>query len=252
MQGSDGKAGDAVKGKAQHFAQRVVALPCNPLRAFIIDTGAFEAHQWEHAPQEQVHFLKRGEFLQNLAGYQPIIGMVIHRFHAHRIQQLVVALGGKPFEEGIGIPFTSDTVDNLAAVQIGIHHGVHGADVILSVAVNGNGDIAFILGLHEPCQHCVLVAPVAALANAGEVAILPGKVSDNLPGSILGAVVDEQYLAVGTDFFRVSQRSQLAKKHGGSNGKNCLLVIAGDHNIQDRCCHKRLLLLGQLVLSYMA
>ncbi len=114
---------------------------------------------------------------------------------------MIEPLGGEPLEEGVGIPAAAHTVDHLGTVQIFLHHFVHGVDVILSVAVDGNGDIAAaaVQRLHQTGQHGVLVTPVPALGNADVMLVLSGKIADQLPGFVLGAVVDEQHPAFVAD-----------------------------------------------------
>ena len=51
--------------------------------------------------------------------------------------------------------------------------------------VDGDGDVAAALGLHQPGQHGVLVAAVAALGDADIVLVLRGKILDQLPCCLL-------------------------------------------------------------------
>ena len=161
--------------------------------------------------------------------------MVIDHLGPHHGQELVKALGGGPLEEGVRLPAGADAVDHLTAVMVGIHHGVHGVDVVLAVTVDGDGDVALILGLHQPGQHGVLMAPVAALANAQIVLVLAGKIGDNVPGSVLTAVIDEEDAAVLTDLAGGGEGFDLIQEHGGGDGQHLLLVIAGNDNKQSGC-----------------
>ena len=58
--------------------------------------------------------------------------MVEHNVHTHGLHQLVEGFCGKALEEGIGCPLGSGTVDDLIALQIGIHHSFHGTDIVLT------------------------------------------------------------------------------------------------------------------------
>ena len=72
-------------------------------------------------------------------------------------------------------------VHNITAVAVGVHHAVHCVDIVLPIAVDGNGDVATALGLHQARQYGVLVAAVAALADADIVCIAGRQLVDNFP-----------------------------------------------------------------------
>ena len=111
--------------------------------------------------------------------------MVKDNFRTHSIQDFVETLGGKTLEKRVGIPLAAHAVDDIATVAVGIHHAVHGVDVVLAVAVDGNGDVAAALCLHQARQHGVLVAAVAALADADVMLVTGGQFVDDSPGAIL-------------------------------------------------------------------
>ena len=157
--------------------------------------------------------------------------MVEHDIRAKGIHQVVEALGSEPLEEGVGIPAAAHAVDHLGTVQIFLHHLVHGVDVILTIAVNGDGDVAVVgAGLHQARQHGVLMAPVPALGNADEMRILLCKAADELPGLIAGAIVDEQHPALVADHAFFGEAGDLLQEHRRCNGQHLLLVVAGDHD----------------------
>ena len=114
---------------------------------------------------------------------------------------MVKALGGEALEEGVCIAAAAHAVDHLGTVQILFNHLVHGVDVVLAVAVDGDGDIAAaaVQGFHQTGQHGVLVAAVPALRDPDEMLILFCKPGDELPCLIPGAVVDKQHPALVAD-----------------------------------------------------
>ena len=71
------QAGNSLKGQSQHFTKGIFAFTCQSLVALIVDTGAFEPHHGEHSTQEQIYFLEICEFLQDAAGNQPVIGVIV-------------------------------------------------------------------------------------------------------------------------------------------------------------------------------
>ena len=86
-------------------------------------------------------------------------------------------------------------VHHVHARQVFVDHRVHGVDVVLAVAVDGNGHVGQVLGGHQARQQSVLMAAVAGKADAPVVLVRFSQASDDVPGLILGTVVDEQYAA---------------------------------------------------------
>ena len=87
--------------------------------------------------------------------------MVEHHLRAHPVHDLVKALGGEALEEGVGVALGTHAIHDLAALPVLLHHLVHGVDVVLAVAVDADGDVAFVLHGHQAAQKGVLVPPVA-------------------------------------------------------------------------------------------
>ena len=74
--------------------------------------------------------------------------MVENHICPHPVQQFIKALCGKALKESIRFTFASDAIDDFCAIQVCIHHFVHGIDIILPVTVNGNGNITLVLRFH--------------------------------------------------------------------------------------------------------
>ena len=163
--------------------------------------------------------------------------MIVDHLCAHFVQQLIEALGGEAFEKRIGIPVGTNAVDHLIALSIGRHHFVHGVDVVLTVAVDGDGNVAAVLCLHESGQYGVLVSAIPALANAKKMGILMGETGDDVPGGILTAVVHKQHPAVRGNVSRSGQVGELFQKLRSGNGQHRLLVIAGNDEIENGKFH---------------
>ena len=93
-----------------------MAFSSQTLVTLIVDAGALEAHQGDHAPQEDVDLLEVGKFPQNPAADQPVIRMVEYHLSPHPVHQTVEAFRGEPLEEGVRVPLAAHAVDHLAAV----------------------------------------------------------------------------------------------------------------------------------------
>ena len=207
-----------------------MALAGQTLVALIVDGVAGVAHQRHHAPQENVHLAVVGEAFQHPGADEPVVGVVEYDVCAQRVHHMVEALGGEPLEEGVGVPAAAHAVDYLGAVQILFDHLVHGVDVVLTVAVDGDGDVAAaaVERLHQPGQHGVLVAAVPALGDADEVIILRGELLDEGPGGVAGAVVDEEHPALLADKARCGEVVYLFQEQGGCDGEYLFFIVAGN------------------------
>ena len=156
---------------------------------------------------------------------------------------MVEALGGEPLEEGVGVPAAAHAVDYLGAVQILFDHLVHGVDVVLAVAVDGNGHVGQVLGGHQARQQSVLMAAVAGKADAPVMLVRFSQASDDVPGLILGTVVDEQYAAFVRYLARCGKVFDFFQEHAAGQGQHGLFIVTGNHDIQDGVSHWDVLLL---------
>ena len=126
--------------------------------------------------------------------------MVENNLGPHPVHELIEALSGETLEEGVGVPLAAHAVDHLAAVQISIHHFIHGVDVVLAVTINGDGDVAAVLGFHEACKDRILMSPIAALADAQIMGVRLGKVFNNIPGVVFRTVIYKEHTAIRGNF----------------------------------------------------
>ena len=209
-----------------------MALAGQTLVTLVGDHIVGKAHQRHHAPQKDVDLFVIRKAFQHTGADQAVVCVVEHDICAQGVHHMIKALGGEPLEEGVSVPAAAHTVHHLGTVQILFHHLVHGVDIVLTVAVDGDGDIAAVAvqRLHQPRQHGVLVAAVAALGNADIVLVLCGKALDQFPRFVAGAIVDKEHPAFIADQPLCGQTVDLFQKHGCCNGQHLLLVVAGDHD----------------------
>ena len=111
--------------------------------------------------------------------------MVKDDLRAHGVEDFIEALRGEALKKRVCLALAAHAVHDVAAVAVGVHHGVHRVDVVLPVAVDGDRDVAAAFGLHQARQHGVLVAAVAALADACIVRVTRSQVTDNFPRPVL-------------------------------------------------------------------
>ena len=210
-----------------------MALPGDALGPGIAHRRAPEAHQRHKAAQIEIHFPEVGKLLQDPRAHQAVVGMVVHDLRPHCREQLIEALGSETLEEAVRLPARAHAVDDVIALQILLHHLIHGVDVVLPVTVDGDGDVAAVLCLHEAGQHGILVAAVAALGNAEIVRILFCQVFDDLPGVVPAAVVDKQHAAVLADFPGGGEVLHLVQELRSCYREYRLFVVAWDHDVEN-------------------
>lgn len=227
------KAGDAVEGKGKHFLQRVMAFTRNAFGALVVYAGAAVAHQRHKAAQEQVHFPELGQALQRAFAQQTVIGVIEHHIRSQRLHHFVKALGGGSFEPGVRLALGAHAVHHVHARQVFVDHRVHGVDVVLAVAVDGNGHVGQVLGGHQARQQSVLMAAVAGKADAPVMLVRFSQASDDVPGLILGTVVDEQYAAFVRYLARCGKVFDFFQEHAAGQGQHGLFIVTGNHDIQN-------------------
>ena len=186
-----------------------MALARDALVALVGHAGGLEADQWHHAAQEQVDLPEPGKLLQHAGAHQAVVCVVKDDLGAHGVEDFIEALRGKALKKRVGVALAAHAVHDVAAVAVGVHHGVHRVDVVLAVAVNGNRNVAATFGLHQARQHGILVAAVAALADADIVRVTRSQVTDNFPRPVLRAVVHKQHAAFRADLARGGQVGKL-------------------------------------------
>ena len=180
----------------QHLFQRVFGLSREALVPVIGYDAAFKTDFRHDTPQKEVDLLILGQGVQGPFAHQTVIGVVIHNIHAQHFHELIKALGGGAFEEGVGIPFVPHPIDHLAALMILVQKGVQHVDIVLEIGVQGDGTVRPFPGGHQTGQQGVLMTPVVGQLEAGNQAVFLVEPGDQLPGAILAAVVHQQDAAV--------------------------------------------------------
>lgn len=200
----------------------------------IVNLCAREAHKRNHAAKEQVDFMKIRKGVQHSRAYQTVVCMVVNNFCAHGIQEFVERFCGEALEEGICISLGPYAVDDFRALQILIHHLIHRTDVVLSVAVDGNRDVAVSSRLHHTGKNSILMASVAALADADVVRVFLGVLRYKVPCVVGGAVVDKKNPTLVADPVGVPKMRQFLEKKRRRDRQHLLLVVTGNDNPENR------------------
>ena len=226
--GLDRKARDAVDGQRQHLGERVVRLAGHALVALVVDARAPEAHERHHAAQEQVDLAELRQRVEGAGAQEAVVGVVVDALHAHRGEQAVEGLRREALEERVRLAARADAVDDVAAVEVGVDHGLHRRDVVLAVAVDRDGGVAMSARLHEAAEQGVLVAAVAGERAAAERRVRRRQALDELPGAVPRAVVDEQDVARGVDLALGDEVLELGLEQAARDRQDLLLVVAGD------------------------
>ena len=179
----------------------------------VVDAGALEADHREHASQEDVDFLEVGEFLQGSGGDESVVSVIIDYVCAENIKCLVVSLRGEALHESVCVAVLSYAVNDLAAVVVLLEHLSHGADIVLAVVIDGDGDVTHVLYLKKTCGNGILVASVTGKADTLNIGlVLCRQLLDHIPGVIAGAVVNEKHAALVADETFVTHLKKLAQE----------------------------------------
>ena len=186
-----------------------MAFSGNPFSPRIIRSRTRISNQRDHPPQKQIDFLKLRKGLQYFRREQSVIGMVEYTFDTHPLHHLIKVFCGKAFEKCVRITVITYTIDHFVSLLIQLNHLIHRIYIILSVTVNGNGNITAILRFHQSGKHRILVPVVAALADSGKMFIPRRQSANNLPGIIPAAIIDKKYSAVLQNLIRLNQLFQL-------------------------------------------
>lgn len=117
-----------------------------------------------------------------------------------------------------------------------VEHAVEGVDVILQIGIHTCGNVAALFeGGHETRQKCVLVTAVMGKPDAMEKrGIITVETFNDLPGMVLGPVVDKQDATGLRNHLRVNQGTHLAFQYGRGYGQLFLFAVAGNHQEQNR------------------
>ena len=169
--------------------------------------------------------------------------MIEHHIRPQRLHHFVKTLGGGSFEPGVRLALGAHAVHHVHARQVFVDHRVHGVDVVLAVAVDGNGHVGQVLGGHQARQQSVLMAAVAGKADSPVMLVRFSQASDDVPGLILGTVVDEQYAAFVRYLARCGKVFDFFQEHAAGQGQHGLFIVTGNHDIQDGVSHWDVLLL---------
>ncbi len=89
LQGLDGKAGDAIDGKGEHFFEWILAFACEAFVSFVGHHVALKAYEGRHATKEKIHFPKFGQCAQRAIAHQAIIGVVVGDVNAQSLHESI-------------------------------------------------------------------------------------------------------------------------------------------------------------------
>lgn len=128
-------------------------------------------------------------------------------------------MGRSPFERGIGVTIVADAEHDFGAVAVFLDHLVDGVGIILKVGVHRDAHIrADVQSLHKTGVQRVLMPFVMGEFDAvHRIRILIVKSFDDVPGCILGTVVDEDDPTRHPDGLALLQCKQFASQRRGGN-----------------------------------
>ena len=157
--------------------------------------------------------------------------MVVYNIHAHGHHQTVKTLGCKFFEKRILFPGTADTVNDIAALVVLVHEFFDDMHIVLKIRVHGNRHVRILLGRHQPGQQRVLMSLIPGKLQSQKQRILGVQVFNDVPGLILGTVIDKEHPALPGNFPPIHEVIKDLFQLPGCLRQNLLLVVAGNNHI---------------------
>ena len=132
------------------------------------------------------------ELLQGSRRNESVVGVIIDNVCAEHVKCLVVSLRCEALHESICITVLSYAVYDLTALVVLDEHVAHRTDIVLSVIIDRDRDVAVVLGFHETCGNRILVASVTGQRDAlYERLILVTQLLYRIPGVVSGSVINE-------------------------------------------------------------
>ena len=196
--GLDTERGDAVDGKIEHLAKRILALAGLALGTVIIDAGRLVTYQGDNASKEEIALTEIAELDHGATTHQPVIGMVVYRLDAEDSHQLVKSKGSGAFEPRVGGAAATHAIDDVASViGILVYHLGDNANIVLQIGIDRYHQVGEILGHGESCHKGVLMTHVAGEFHTVDMLTGIDILLYHLPASVTGAIIDIEYRAVG-------------------------------------------------------
>lgn len=164
--------------------------------------------------------------------------MVADRGGSEMLHQTVEEHRRAALESRVPVPAAAYPVDDVAAfLRIFLQHLIGRLDIILKIRIHGNGDVAVIHRIHQPCQKRILMAAVPAEAQAAENRIRLMQIPYHFPGTVGRTVVHKKDAAVRTDGPCLRQLLIFMQKALRCLRKDLFFVVAWNDIIQNRYFH---------------
>ena len=163
--------------------------------------------------------------------------MVIYDVSAETVQHLIVCLRSEALHKGIRVTVLTNPVNDVASLIVFKDHVAHCTDIVLSVIIDGYGDIAVFHSLHKTGYNSILMSSVTRKAYSLNVRILRTQFLDRVPGIIAAAVVNEQNAALVADKTFITHLKKLSQKHRTCDLDNFCVFINGYYDIQNCIFH---------------
>ena len=139
------------------------------------------------------------QHIERPTAQQTEVGMIEHTLHAHRGLQLIESLCRHALQEGIGLARHLHTIDHIVALLKVAHHLGDALQIVLKIGIDGHDSISPLTGCHHTSHDGILMADIAGEVDATHILALAMQLGDNLPGTVMTAVIDEDHHGVAAD-----------------------------------------------------
>src|ERR1039457_1730507 len=108
--------------------------------------------------EQQVAFFATAQLLHHTPSQEPKISVIEHQFHAHCLEQPVVAFGSSALEEATCLAVAPNAVADLGATGVGTPLVFYRCHVILKICVDADHHVA--RSREQSCEDCTLLTEV--------------------------------------------------------------------------------------------
>ena len=178
--------------------------------------------------------------------------MVVDAFHTQAFHEFVESEGRVALEPSVGLALAPHAIDDVATFMILLHHVAHHCHIVLQVGIDANGDVGPFAGSLEPGQKGILMSHIASKFHATHLRVLLRVLLDELPCVVDRAVVDIEYTAFLVDELSLDERIELFNQFRGCYWQHFLLIVTGNHDIQNVLFHDLFLVYKLIMISMSA
>ena len=233
----DRETGDTVEGETYHLLERILALAGKAFGPVVINAVGFVTDGRHHSAEEQIALSVTQKLSECSLAHQTVIGMVVDRFHAHRLHKRVEAQCGSALEPSIGLTALTHAVNDVAALVVFNYHLANGIHIVLKVGIDRDCHVAVFNGTRQSGNEGVLMSHVPCQIYAINILVSLVQFADDAPSIVGTAVVYIKNVTVCCNQIILNQTVQHGSKALCCFVKHQLFLVAWHNDCQSMLVH---------------